>query len=116
MKSAPLAILYFLLASLLGAIGQFFYRAGAERAGGSLSSYLNSWIALGAGCYIAVMVLFVAAFRQYPMPSVLYPIYAATFVWAVLIDHVAYGRGLVPANFVGAILLVGGMYLIGKQS
>ncbi len=116
MRNAPLAIAYFLLASVLGAVGQFFYKSGADCAGGSLRSYLaNPWIALGAGCYIAVMILFVSAFRQYSCPSALYPIYATTFVWAVLIEHAFYGRSIVPANVAGMILLFLGMYFIGKR-
>jgi drug/metabolite transporter (DMT)-like permease len=117
MKTTPLAILCFLVASVLGAVGQFFYKAGADRAHGGLQNYLlNSRILLGAGCYIAVMVLFVAAFKQKASPSALYPLYATTFIWAALLDHVLYGRILSLANVAGMGLLIGGMYLLGKTS
>ena len=116
MKHYP-AILYFLIASILGAMGQFCYKAGADRAQGGLWSYLcNSQILLGAGCYLAVMVLFVAAFKQKVSPSALYPLYATTFIWAALLDHFRYGRMISCANIVGMSLLVGGMYLLGKTS
>jgi len=117
MKTPPLAILYFLLASVLGAVGQFFYKAGADRAHGSIQNYLlNRYIVLGACCYIAVMILFVAAFKQKASPSVLYPLYATTFIWAALIDHVLYGRILSSANVAGMALLISGMYFLGKTS
>jgi hypothetical protein len=111
------AIICFLVASILGAFGQFCYKAGADGAQGGLRSYLcNSQIVLGAGCYIAVMVLFVAAFKQKVSPSALYPLYATTFIWAALLDHFRYGRMISCANIVGMLLLVGGMYLLGRTS
>ena len=117
MKTPPLAILYFLIASVLGAVGQFFYKAGADRARGSVQSYLfNRDILLGACCYIAVMVLFVAAFKLKASPSVLYPIYATTFIWAALLDRMLYGRILSAANVGGMMLLVAGMYFLGRTS
>lgn len=117
MKTTPLAILCFLVASVLGAVGQFFYQAGADRTRGTIQSYLlNSRILLGAGCYIAVMVLFVAAFKQKASPSALYPLYATTFIWAALIEHALYGRTISIANVAGMGLLVGGMYLLGRTT
>lgn len=117
MKTTPLAILYFLFASVLGAVGQFFYKAGADRTRGTLQSYLlNSRILLGAGCYLAVMVLFVAAFKQKASPGTLYPLYATTFIWAALIEHTLYGRTISIANVAGMALLVGGMYLLGRTT
>src|SRR5262249_59012196 len=73
------SILYFLVAAFLGALGQFLYKSGAERATGALHSYfLNVRILGGVVCYIAVMVLFVAAFRRGGGMGVLFPPCAAT--------------------------------------
>jgi len=117
MKTAPLAIVYFLIASVLGAVGQFLYKAGADHAGGTVRSYLlNHRILLGVCCYVAVMVLFVAAFRQKASPSVLYPVYATTFIWAALIEQALFGRTISLANVAGMGLLVGGMYLMGRTT
>ena len=46
--------------------------------------------------------------------SVLYPVYASTFIWAALIALVAYGTPIKPVNIAGMALLVLGMYLMGK--
>jgi len=117
MKTAPLAIVYFLVASVLGAVGQFFYKTGADHARSNLQSYiLNSRILLGVCCYMAVMALFVAAFRQKASPTVLYPLYATTFIWAALLEYALYGRVISAANVAGMGLLVGGMYLLGKTT
>jgi multidrug transporter EmrE-like cation transporter len=105
----------FLVASVLGAAGQFFYREGARSATGGVMGYLTSTrIWLGVACYVAVMVLFVAAFKRGGSLTVLYPIYASTFVWAALIAYQVDGQPIKLANVAGMGLLVGGMYLMGK--
>jgi multidrug transporter EmrE-like cation transporter len=114
MRTPTVSIVYFLIASLLGAVGQFLYKSGAERAGGSLGSYLNARILAGAAAYIAVMVLFVAAFRRGGELSVLYPVYATTFIWAAIISCAAYGTPIKPVHAAGMALLVAGMWLMGR--
>ena len=114
--SAPWqSIVMFLAASVLGALGQFLYKSGADAAGGSLVSYVaNPRLLGGVVCYVGVMVLFVAAFRRGGSLSVLYPIYATTFIWAAFIAWFAYGIPIKPVNMGGMTLLVVGMYLLGK--
>jgi drug/metabolite transporter (DMT)-like permease len=115
MKTPAVSVLCFLLASLLGAAGQFLYRAGAERAEGSLRSYLlNGHILGGVACYLAVMVLFVAAFRRGGALTVLYPVYASTFIFAAVLALILHGTPVRPANVAGMALLVAGMYLMGR--
>ena len=115
MKTPPFSIALFALAAVLGAVGQFLYKSGADRAGGSLASYLaNPRLLGGVFCYLAVMVLFVAAFKRGGSLAVLYPIYASTFIWAALIAWGAYGVPIRPANVCGMALLIGGMYLMGR--
>jgi multidrug transporter EmrE-like cation transporter len=114
--NTPLSsILLFLLASILGAIGQFLYKGGADAAQGGLLSYLlNVRILLGVACYCAVMVLFVAAFKRGGSLAVLYPIYASTFIWAALISALAFATPVKLINIAGMGLLVGGMYCMGR--
>jgi multidrug transporter EmrE-like cation transporter len=115
MKTPALSILFFLAASVAGAAGQFLYREGARRATGGLAGYLlNPRILLGVGCYVAVMVLFVAAFKRGGSLTVLYPVYASTFIWAALIALYVDGQPIKMVNVAGMALLVGGMYLMGK--
>jgi len=115
LKTPLISIVFFLLAALFGALGQFLYKSGAERAGGSLASYvLNARLMGGVVCYIAVMMLFVAAFKKGGALTTLYPIYASTFVFAALIALWAYGTPIKPVNVGGMALLVGGMYLMGR--
>jgi hypothetical protein len=111
-----LSIVYFLVAALAGALGQYLYKSGADQASGSVASYLlNLRLLGGVLCYIAVMVLFVAAFKQGGSMTVLYPLYATTFVWAALIALLAYGTPIRLVNVAGMILLAVGMCLMGMR-
>ena len=115
MKTPVLSIVFFLVASLLGAVGQYLYKSGAESAGKTVTSYLaNPRILFGVACYVGVMVLFVAAFKKGGSLTVLYPVYATTFIWAALIALVAYNTPIKPVNIVGMAVLVVGMYLMGR--
>jgi multidrug transporter EmrE-like cation transporter len=115
MKTPPVSILFFVLAAVLGAVGQFLYKSGAERAAGGFVGYVANWrILAGALMYVGVMVLFVAAFKRGGALSVLYPIYASTFIWAAVIGCLAYGQPIRTVHIVGMFLLVCGMYLMGK--
>jgi drug/metabolite transporter (DMT)-like permease len=85
-------------------------------ADGTLAGYvLNPRLVAGVLCYIAVMVLYVAAFRRGGALTVLYPVYATTFIFGALISRAAYGTPITGANVAGMLLLVGGMYLMGRQ-
>ncbi len=115
MKTPPISILFFLLAAFLGALGQFLYKSGVERATGGLMSYLaNPRLLGGVVCYVAVMVLFVAAFKRGGALTTLYPVYATTFIFAALIGLWAYGTPIKPVNIGGMALLVAGMYFLGR--
>ena len=80
-----------------------------------MASYIfNPRLFGGVVCYVAVMVLFVAAFRKGGALTVLYPVYATTFIWAALLALLVYGTPIKPVNVAGMGLLVVGMYLMGK--
>ena len=66
-------------------------------------------------CYIAVMVLFVVAFRRGGELSVLGPIDATTFIWAAIIAMWAYGVPIKPINVFGMVCLIAGMFFMGKR-
>lgn len=115
MQTPPLSIAMFAGAAVLGALGQYLYKSGADAASGTLVSYLLSprlWG--GVLCYMAVMLLFVAGFRKGGAMSVLYPVYASTFIWAALIGLLAYGTPIRPVNVAGMVLLLIGIHLMGR--
>ena len=115
MTTPAISIVMFIAAALFGALGQYLYKSGADASSGTIAGYIaNPRLLGGVICYIAVMVLFVAAFRKGGALTVLYPIYATTFIWAALIALFVYGTPIKAVNVGGMALLVVGMYLMGK--
>ena len=116
MTSTPISsVLMFLFAAVMGALGSFLYKAGADRAENTIAGYIfNARLLVGVCCYIAVMVLFVAAYRRGGSLTVLYPTYASTFIFAAFIGKWAYGTPITIVNIIGMSLLTTGMYLMGR--
>jgi multidrug transporter EmrE-like cation transporter len=114
MHTPWISIVYFVVAAVFGALGQYFYKTGSDQAPASWIGYLlNIRLATGVICYVLVMVLFVAAFRRGGAMSVLYPVYASTFIWGAIIALAAFGEPIRPINVAGMVLLVVSMYLMG---
>jgi multidrug transporter EmrE-like cation transporter len=113
-----LSMILILLAAVFGALGSFLYKTGAthatESGTGGLSLMTEPRILGGVGCYLAVMVLFIAAFKNGGALSVLYPLYAATFIFGALIAMVAFGTPIRPINMAGMGMLIVGMHLMGR--
>mgnify|MGYP001416571165 CR=1 FL=1 len=108
------SVLCVLAASVLGAAGQYLFKFGVERfSHGPLAFLYSPWVWAGMACYIAVMLLFTHAFRRGGTVTVLYPIYATTFIWAAAMGWIWYGQPIRPIHVVGMILLIGGMFLMG---
>ena len=115
MKTPISSMVMFLAAALLGAFGQYLYKSGSDATDDRLISYvMNTRLVGGVICYIGVMVLFVAAFKKGGSLTVLYPIYASTFIFAALIAWYVYETPIKPVNVLGMGLLVLGMYWMGK--
>lgn len=110
-----LSIVLFAVAALVGAVSQYLYKSGADAADGTLVGYLTNFRILGGVVsYVAVMVLFIAAFRRGGSLTVLYPVYASTFIWAALLARWTDGVQVRPVHMGGMAALVLGMYLMGR--
>lgn len=108
-------ILLNLLAAVVGAVGQYLYKLGGLRLG-TTPLYKNWPLFTGMVLFCFVMVLFVIAFRLGGRLSVVYPVYATTFIWGTLL---AVGVEKEPFHWVqmagiGAILV--GVTLVAAGS
>jgi multidrug transporter EmrE-like cation transporter len=113
-QTATISILCVLLASILGAVGQFLFKLAANRGGPSSLGFLwTPWAWTGTACYIAVMLLFSYAFQRGGTVTVLYPIYATTFIWAAAMAWALYGQPIRPIHVAGMILLIVGVICMG---
>lgn len=109
-----ISIVCVLAASVLGAAGQYLFKAGADgTAAGPLSFLRSPWVWLGMVCYLVVMMLFSHAFRRGGTVAVLYPIYASTFIWAAVMAWLLYGQPIRPIHLLGMLMLVAGMACMG---
>jgi multidrug transporter EmrE-like cation transporter len=59
------------------------------------------------------MLLFSLAFRRGGTVTVLYPIYASTFIWAAIMAWAIYGQPIRPIHVAGMVLLIAGMVCMG---
>lgn len=84
MKDQLIPILLNLVAALFGALGQYFYKIGAQKLG-QVPLYKNGQIFVGMLMFCLVMVLFVRSFKLGGKLSVVYPVYATTFIWGLAI-------------------------------
>lgn len=113
MLKTPMISIYCVLnASILGALGQYLFKAGTDRSTVEpLLFLLSPWALSGMVCCVLVMFLF--SYCLGSTVTVLYPIYATTFIWAAVIARVFYHQPIRPVHILGMILLFGGMYLMG---
>ncbi len=115
MQNTPLvSIVCVLVASVLGAGGQYLFKAGTDRMSGGPMSFLYSpWVWVGMLCYIAVMFFFTYAFKKGGTVTVLYPIYASTFIWSAVMGWMINQQPIRAVHVLGMLLLIVGMYLMG---
>ena len=100
--SQKIPILLNILAAVLGALGQYFYKIGAQKS--------SLWaIAAGVLMFIGVMGLFVLAYKWGGRISVVYPFYATTFIWGTLIGIWLEKEPWSPWYLVGLIMILGGL-------
>jgi len=108
-------ILFFLVAAFLGALGQYLYKTGAESSSNNFVSWITNYrVILGVLCYVSIMFLFFFAFRIGGPLTVLYPIYATTFIWSLLIGIFLLGEKVNFYNLLGIGLIIVGVYFIAK--
>src|SRR4051812_33490434 len=78
--SQTIPILMNLLAAIVGAVGQYFYKMGGKQMGSV--PFVKNWpLYVGMALFCFVMVLFVWGFKLGGRLGVVYPIYATTFLW-----------------------------------
>lgn len=97
------AMLY-LVAAFVGAIGQYAYKIGGNQMS-KIPIYANFPLIAGILLFCLVMVLFVVSFKMGGRLSVVYPIYATTFIWGTLIG-VYFDKEPVSFAQVACIVLV----------
>jgi drug/metabolite transporter (DMT)-like permease len=113
-NTPTISVVFYLIAAVLGAIGQYLYKEGAAyiKVGVANSTIANPRILLGVLCYIGVMCFFVLAFKKGGQLTILYPIYATTFIWAALIGIFILGEQFNLYKILGSVLIILGVVCV----
>ncbi len=110
-STQTLPIVLNLIAAILGAIGQWLYKIGGNQLG--LIPLIKNWqLYVGMLIFCVVMVLFVVAFKMGGRLSVVYPVYATTFIWGTLIAIMADKEPWAWPQIAGIGIIVIGVSLV----
>jgi multidrug transporter EmrE-like cation transporter len=115
MHTSMRAILFFAVAAFLGALGQYLFKTGVKEVGQNMFLLLTSlriWFAVFL--YFLVMVLFIMGFKAGGELTVLYPVYATTFIWAALIGRYLLNEAFSLEKALGMFLIIFGVFFIAK--
>ena len=108
MADQKIPIILNLIAALVGAAGQYFYKKGGVilASGGK---FFNLPTIVGIVLFCIVMLFFVLAYKMGGKISIVYPFYATTFVWGALIGYLFEKEPFNLLGFVGLLLVVAGV-------
>jgi len=115
MHTSGKAILFFVFAAFFGALGQYLFKTGGNEVSNNMFLLIKSlkiWVAVFLYCL--VMVFFIMAFKAGGELTVLYPIYATTFIWAALIGRCCLNEPISLAKIWGMLMIMGGVFFIAK--
>lgn len=115
MKEQSLPILLNIFAAVLGALGQYAYKKGGTLLG-QIPIYKNYHLFSGIALFCVVMLLFVIGYKMGGRISVVYPFYATTFLWGVLLGHFLDGEPLNMGIWSGSLLIIIGLVLVAKNA
>lgn len=105
--------IYFLfpIMTLLGALGGYFFKKGAENLNGIVSLILNWRVYIGGIFYVsaAILNIVVLKFLSY---SIVLPLTAMTYIWTMIISKIALGEKITKNKIIGTILIILGSAFI----
>lgn len=105
--------IYFLfpIMTLLGALGGYFFKKGADNLNGLLSLILNWRVYLGGIFYVSAAFLNIIALKFLPY-SIVLPLTAMTYIWTMIISKIALGEKITRNKIIGTILIIIGSVFI----
>lgn len=110
-SSQAVPVILNLVAAVIGAGGQYAYKSGAAKLG-SVPLFKNGILFVGVFAFCIVMGMFVASFKLGGRLSVVYPMYATTFLWGTLIGIVVDKEPWSGLQVAGAAVTMLGISLV----
>ena len=106
------AIALIILTTAFTSIAQILYKQAAPR----LPEIITNWPLLGGiSCYAIGALLMIASFSGGEV-SVLYPLFATSYIWVTLAAWLLFAETLTPVRIIGLVLIVIGVSVIGIGS
>lgn len=102
-------------ASVIGSFGAVFLKLGAHRLNGSITSFVNPQLVLGAGLYFGSSLFYSAGIRGGQL-SVLYPMVSLGYIFTLFWSRLFFGEPLTKAKFTGLGLILLGVFFVGLGS
>ena len=113
MNKTPLSsILLVLLASLIGSFGAVFLKLGAAHMNRGFRYIVNWPLGFGIFLFLGSSVPFVMGIRHGEL-SVLYPMVALGYVWALFWSKLFFNEPITKAKLVALAMILGGIMCIG---
>lgn len=110
----PSAVGLVLIAALLGALGQLFFKTGAVQLDRAWTSWLLNWrLLVGLALYGLATILFVYVLKSTPL-SIAYPIIATSYIWVALLAWAFLGEPFLAYKWLGVFLIVAGIVVITR--
>jgi undecaprenyl phosphate-alpha-L-ara4N flippase subunit ArnE len=113
MSKTPLSsILLVLLASLISSFGAVFLKLGAAHLNRGFRYILNWQLAFGAALFVGSSVPFLMGLKHGEL-SVLYPMVALGYVWALFWSRLFFGEPITKAKIGALFMILVGIMCIG---
>jgi undecaprenyl phosphate-alpha-L-ara4N flippase subunit ArnE len=106
-------IAFALIGAVLAALGQVSFKQGADGRA-LLADFMNLWIVLGMGLYVAGTVFWILALSAVPL-TILYPFAALTYVLVNVFAVVLLGEQLTVRGVAGTGLVLLGIFLVATS-
>ena len=114
MATKKWAILLVIVSTLLTSSGQLFLKKGANQLSISLPSLITNFpLIIGAFIYIVAALLLIISLKNGEL-SVLYPLYATSFVWVSILSIHFLNEPSNPFKWAGVLAIISGVAFIGR--
>lgn len=114
------SFLLVLCCTIIGAAAQVLIKKGAGALGANptmvqtaLAMLLTPALFAGYSMYGVSTILLVLALRHGQL-SLLYPVFAMTYVWVAILSVVVFHESMNPYKLAGVLTIVGGIAVLGK--
>lgn len=113
MNSTPISsMLLIVLASFIGSCGMAFLKAGADKLSRNILRIFFNWrLSAGVVLYVISSAFFVMGMKHGEL-SILYPLVALGYIWALLWARIFFGEELTKSKLAGFALIIAGVIVL----